>query len=145
MSQTQPPRQIVLHADDDLDDIQLVREAFALHTNNVTVISLHDGLEVLAWLRALRPSDPKPCLIILDINMPRMDGKETLQQIRTMRQFDAVPVMLFTTSSQRLDQDFAQRFHAGFLTKPIDDRQMDSIIKNFIAHCSDDVRNAINR
>ena len=42
MTQTQPPRQIVLHADDDLDDIQLVREAFALHTNNVTVISLNN-------------------------------------------------------------------------------------------------------
>jgi len=142
--QSHPPRQIVLHVDDDPDDIQLVREAFDLHTKNVSVISLHDGFEALAWLKALRPADQKPCLSILDINMPRMDGKETLQRLRTMTQFDAVPVMLFTTSAQRFDQDFAQRYHAGFLTKPIDDRQMDAIIKNFLAHCSEDVRNAIN-
>ena len=145
MTPSRPPRQIVLHADDDPDDIQLVREAFALHTRNVEVISVHDGLEALAWLRSLDASDQKPCLVILDINMPRLDGRETLQRIRTMRQFDTVPVMLFTTSAQRLDQDFAKRFNSGFLTKPIDDRQMDSIIKSFLAHCAEDVRKEINR
>jgi CheY-like chemotaxis protein len=110
----------------------------------VEVISLYDGLETIAWLKALRATDQKPCLIILDINMPRMDGKETLQHIRTMVQFDEVPVMLFTTSTQRFDQDFARRYKAGFLTKPIDDRQMDAIIKNFLAHCAEDVRNEIS-
>jgi CheY-like chemotaxis protein len=145
MMRSHASRQIVLHADDDPDDIQLVREAFAIHTRNVEVMSLHDGLEALAWLKSLRETDQKPCLIILDINMPRMDGKETLQHIRTMGQFDQVPVMLFTTSAQRFDQDFAQRFNAGFLTKPIDDRQMETIVKNFLAHCSDAVRNEINR
>lgn len=139
-----PPRQIVLHADDDPDDIQLVREAFATHTKNVEVISLHDGFEALAWLKSLGAASRKPCLIILDINMPRMDGKETLQHIRTMTQFDTVPVMLFTTSAQRFDQEFAQRYNAGFLTKPIDDRQMDTIIKNFLAYCSEEVRNEID-
>jgi CheY-like chemotaxis protein len=144
MTQSHPHRLIVLHADDDPDDIQLVREAFAVHTRNVDVVSLHDGLETLAWLKALGATDQKPCLIILDINMPRMDGKETLQHIRTMVQFDAVPVMLFTTSTQHFDQDFARRHKAGFLTKPIDDRQMGAIIKNFLAHCAEDVRNEIS-
>lgn len=141
MTQNKLPRQVVLHADDDPDDILLVTEAFASHTANVDVISLGDGTEVLSWLRSLRDTDQKPCLIILDINMPRMDGKETLQRIRMLKAFDHVPVMLFTTSTLRYDEEFARRYNAGFLTKPIDDRQMETIVTKFLAHCTEDVRN----
>ena len=143
MSPNKLPRQVVLHADDDPDDVLLVKEAFDTHTANVEVISVRDGTEVLSWLRSLRDTDQKPCLIILDINMPRMDGKETLQRIRTLRAYDHVPVMLFTTSTLRHDEEFARRYNAGFLTKPIDDRQMETIISKFLDHCSEEVRNGM--
>lgn len=143
MNQNKLPRQVVLHADDDPDDIFLVNEAFAAHTANVDVVSLNDGTEVLSWLRSLREGDTWPCLIILDINMPRMDGKETLQRIRMMHAFDGVPVMLFTTSTLHNDESFARKFNAGFLTKPIDDHQMETIISKFLAHCTEEVRNGM--
>ena len=144
MNQNKPSLQVVLHADDDPDDIQLVKEAFGMYTKNVDVVSVHDGTAAIAWLRALGPLDTKPCLIILDINMPKMDGKETLQRIRALPDFDKVPILLFTTSTRNYDQDFAMRYNAGFLTKPIDDRQMDRIINNFLSHCTEEVRNGIS-
>lgn len=138
-------KNIVLYADDDTDDIQLVRDAFFNYSKNVELVAVEDGLEALAYLKNLSTYDPAPCLIILDINMPRMDGKETLMKIREMNRFKDIPSILFTTSSQPKDKEFANRYNAGFLTKPIDFTQMDIIAGKFIEHCSDEIQNNIRK
>jgi CheY-like chemotaxis protein len=138
-------KHIVLYADDDIDDLQLVVDAFSPYASMVEVITVNDGTEALAYLRNLAPSDPIPCLIILDINMPRLSGKDTLVQLRKMERFHSVPVMLFTTSSLLRDKEFAAEYDAGFLTKPIDVRQMDVITGRFISHCSNEVQENIRR
>ncbi len=137
-------KNIVLYADDDLDDIQLVREAFFNHSRNVELVTVADGVEIVSFLKNLSIDEPAPCLIILDINMPRMNGKEALVKIREMKRFEEVPAILFTTSSQKQDKDFAKKYNAGFLTKPIDYHQMDIIVNNFIENCSDEVRKNIS-
>lgn len=138
-------KNIVLYADDDIDDIQLVRDAFSEYSQNVKLVTVEDGLEALSFLKNLSSDDPVPCLIILDINMPRMDGKEALVKIRQMKRFEDIPSILFTTSSQKRDKDFAEKYNAGFLTKPIDFTQMDIIARKFIEHCSDDIKKNITR
>lgn len=145
MTQSIPPKHIVLYADDDIDDLQLVEDALSRYTDNVEVVTFTDGMQALSYLNQLTPIDPTPCLIILDINMPRLNGKEVLQKLRTLERFEEVPVVLFTTSSQPVDQNFAYRYNAGFLTKPIDIRQMDRIADEFIEHCSDNIRKNIKR
>jgi CheY-like chemotaxis protein len=72
--------------------------------------------------------------------MPRMDGKEALKVIREIERFDRVPAILFTTSSQTKDKEFAKTYNAGFLTKPIDYSQVDLIAGQFIQHCNDDIK-----
>lgn len=136
-------KNIVLYADDDIDDIQLVHEAFFNHAKNVELVTVEDGFEALAYLKKLSINDPAPCLIILDINMPRMDGKEALMKIREMKRFNEVPAILFTTSSQKTDKDFAAKYKAGFITKPIDVTQMDIIAGKFIEHCSEKIQKEI--
>ena len=138
-------KNIVLYADDDSDDIQLVREAFFNYSQNVELVTASDGLEALSFLKNLSIDDPAPCLIILDINMPRMDGKEALIKIRQMKRFEEIPSILFTTSSQPRDKEFAEKYHAGFLTKPIDITQMDIIAGKFIEHCSDEIKKNIRK
>ncbi|MCW3112668.1 MAG: response regulator [Segetibacter sp.] len=133
-------KNVVLYADDDPDDIQLVREAFYNYSQNVELVTVADGLEALSFLKNLSSEDPAPCLIILDINMPRMDGKEALMKVRQMKRFEEVPSILFTTSSQQRDKDFAEKYNAGFLTKPIDYTQIDVIASKFIEHCSDRIK-----
>lgn len=135
----------VLYADDDIDDLQLIKEVFSNYSNNVQLITFSDGYEALSFLRTLPKQEAAPCLIILDINMPRMDGKEALKDLRKMERYQEVPVILFTTSSHSKDKEFAADHNAGFITKPIDYDQMDVIASTFIEHCTDEVKKKIRK
>ena len=145
MTKSTTPRNIVLYADDDPDDLELVQESFAKYSNNVDVITYRDGNQALNYLRNLGELEPAPCLIILDINMPFMSGKEVLVKIREMERFKSIPVVLFTTSSMPLDKSFAKRYDAGFITKPLDINQMEFITQEFIEHCADEIKKNIRK
>jgi CheY-like chemotaxis protein len=131
----------ILYADDDPDDLELVQEAFSLYSTNFNVTTFMDGGQILSYLQHLPEKEPTPCLVILDINMPVMTGKEVLINIRQIPRYESIPVVLFTTSSQPLDKIFASQYNAGFITKPIGMKEMDLIIKQFINHCSEEVKN----
>lgn len=139
------PKNIVLYADDDYDDLELVIEAFALYANNVEVVTARDGSQALSYLHQLTDEDAKPCLIILDINMPVINGKEVLRKLRDHVHFESIPVVLFTTSSQPQDEQFALKYNAGFVTKPLDVSQMEKITDLFIDNCSDEIRKNIRK
>ena len=145
MTKLPSPKNIVLYADDDPDDLELVQDAFFRYAQNVDVVTAGDGMRVLSFLRNLGKEDPAPCLIILDINMPGLNGKETLRQLRTIERFESVPVVLFTTSSMPADRTYAQQFNAGFVTKPLDLAQMEVITELFIDHCTDEIKKNIRR
>ena len=145
MTKSTTPKNIVLYADDDRHDLELVKDAFAQYTNNVDVITVTNGSEALAYLGQLSSLDPTPCLVILDINMPVFNGKEVLTKIRQMDRFADLPVVLFSTSSQPADIHFAKRYEAGFITKPLDIQQMEMITDQFITHCTEEIRNKIRR
>lgn len=143
MTKSIPPKNIVLYADDDPDDRELVREALQNYSDAVEVVTVENGAEVLAYLHSLASFAPTPCLIILDVNMPLLNGKETLLRLRNMKRFSEVPVVLFTTSSQPQDRYFSQRHGAGFLTKPINLTQMSLIADQFIEHCTEEVKKTL--
>ena len=145
MTKSTTPRNIVLYADDDPDDLELVQESFAKYSNNVDVVTFRDGNQALSYLRGLSNLDPAPCLIILDINMPFMSGKEVLANLREIERFKSIPVVLFTTSSMPLDRSFAKRYDAGFITKPLDINQMEFITHEFIEHCADEIKKNIRK
>ncbi|MDB5196635.1 MAG: response regulator [Flaviaesturariibacter sp.] len=145
MTKSITPKNIVLYADDDADDLLLVTEAFAHYANDVEVMTVTDGMEALSWLQKLAASDPSPCLIILDVNMPLLDGKQVLVKLRQWEAFANTPVVLFTTSSLPIDKTFAERYGAGFITKPLTLKQMELIIEQFIGHCVEEVQKKIRR
>lgn len=145
MTKSIPPKHIVVYADDDPDDLELVQDAFSQYSKNVEVVTFRDGASALSYLQKLTPLDPRPCLVILDVNMPVLNGKDALQRLRQMEGFESIPVVLFTTSSQPQDKVFAERNAAGFVTKPLDIRQMEIITDRFIDHCAEEIRNKIRR
>lgn len=145
MTKSISPKNIVFYADDDPDDLELVQDSFARYSKNVEVITALNGSQALSYLTRLKKGEPKPCLIILDINMPVLNGKEVLMRIREMEEFDMVPVVLFTTSSSQQDQNFAKQYNAGFVTKPLDIAQMELITDVFINHCTDEIKKNIRR
>lgn len=79
---------------------------------------LKNGTEVLAFLETL-PAAEMPALIILDLNMPKLDGRQTLQRLKAHRFFRQIPVVIVSTSASRLDREACRFLGANlFLSKP---------------------------
>ena len=120
------PRPIViLLADDDPDDCMLAREALeeARLVNELHVVG--DGEELLGYLRrenryAEPNAAPRPGLILLDLNMPRKDGREALREIKTDPALRSIPIVVLTTS--RAEEDVFRTYDLGvssFISKPV--------------------------
>jgi CheY-like chemotaxis protein len=143
MTQSLPPKSLVLYADDDPEDVELVSEAFYTYSQNVELMTFRDGIELLNFVETIDPFHAAPCLFILDINMPRLNGKETLRRLRRIESFADVPAVLFSTSSLPADATFAKNFNAGFVTKPLHTNQVYMIIDEIVEHCTDEVKKMI--
>ncbi|MVM33831.1 response regulator [Spirosoma sp. HMF4905] len=108
--------------DDDEDDQQFIRSAFWDGEPPISVLSLSDGEELLPMLA---DCIEVPRLILLDINMPRKDGFETLQELRNLYSYTDLPVVMLTTSSNEDDRKRSFRLGANqFLTKPLTYEQL---------------------
>jgi CheY-like chemotaxis protein len=140
MTHSLPPKSLVLYADDDPEDIQLIRDAFADYSQKIELLTFSNGTELLNFIQDLQPFQPIPCLIIIDVNMPRLGGKETLRRLRRMEGYEEVPVVLFSTSTLPSEFAFAQSFNAGFVTKPLHEQQINTIVDQLIDQCTDEVK-----
>jgi CheY-like chemotaxis protein len=145
MTKSIPARHLVLYADDDEDDLQLVREAFDNYASNVEVLTFPDGISLVKFLEKREPLTPSPCLIILDINMPVLNGKEAVKEIRQIEPYQEIPIVLFSTSSLPYDKKFAEKNNAGFLTKPLNTEQLARIAEQFLDYCAEDIRRNIQK
>jgi CheY-like chemotaxis protein len=76
-----------------------------------------------------------PCLIILDINMPVMDGKETLSEIRSNENYKNIPVIIFSTSRRLYEKKFAENLDAEFVSKPVQYSHMERLVQEFVQKC----------
>jgi CheY-like chemotaxis protein len=109
----------ILYIDDDQDDIDLLTEALSAFSYKYELISANNGEEGIATLKALVRKSDKPCLIILDINMPVMDGKQTFQKLKEDKDLKDIPVVIFSTSSNRMDIMFFEGEKVAYMTKPV--------------------------
>jgi CheY-like chemotaxis protein len=137
-------KQLIVYAEDDQDDIDLVKESFESYSRNIDLVCLSNGQAVLDYLTAPGVK-ASPCLIILDLNLPGIGGFEVLKRLRNTAKYRNTPIVLFTTSSLPRDKAFAHFYGAGFVTKPINYKQMDEIIHKFVEHCTDEVKNTIRK
>ncbi len=113
---TEAPAVIVLLADDDPDDREMTRSAFNKVPFPVQFFTVGDGEELLAFLRhtgkyAPPALSPTPGLILLDLNMPRKDGREALMEIKADRALRRIPVVVMTTS--KAEEDIFRTYDHG--------------------------------
>lgn len=110
----------ILVADDDEDDRYLIRHAFHALASHVFLHFVEHGAALIKRLEDLyHQSQPMPSLILLDLNMPVMDGKEALQFIKKHHIFKSIPVIIFSTTSNQHDIAFSYEAGANtFITKP---------------------------
>lgn len=129
----------ILYAEDDLDDLFIVRQAFTNHNATIEVVHAHNGFEALQFLNNVADQEALPCLVILDINMPGMDGREALIRIKQSEQLKKIPVVMFSTSSSKLDKDFAAKWGAEFITKPLVYEELETLARKFVDLCDFEV------
>lgn len=113
----------VLLVEDDPGDVLITREAFAENKvrNHLSVVN--DGVKALQFLRreAEYADAPRPDLILLDLNLPRMDGHEVLANIKSDSDLQRIPVVILTTSYAEEDVLRSYDLHANaYVTKPVD-------------------------
>jgi CheY-like chemotaxis protein len=135
MKETDFSKRLILYADDDTDDLLFVRDAFTVYSD-IELKTFFDGGQILTYIERLTASDNLPCLIILDINMPVVSGKEVLFRVREMEKFKNTPVIVFTTSSYSFDHEFAEKYNARFVVKPLHIDQMRDVAESFLQYCS---------
>lgn len=126
---------IILYVDDDPDDLTMLREAITNVGRDFQIREAFDGVHALELLRQMEQEENLPCLIVLDINMPRMDGKQTLVAIQRDKVLSSIPVVLFSTSSSALDKTFSQVKNVELITKPIDYKALQSAASRLLSYC----------
>jgi CheY-like chemotaxis protein len=108
---------IVLIIDDDPDDVEFFTEAVEKVQRGATCYTKTNGQEGMTFL--LNPRNPLPDFIFLDLNMPLMNGKQCLREIRRSKRLRNIPVIIYTTSRQKSDEEETKKLGADeFFTKP---------------------------
>ncbi len=113
----------VLLVEDDPGDTLMIREAFEDNKVRNTLACVTDGVEAMRFLRreGEYADAPRPDLVLLDLNLPRKDGREVLGEIKGDEQLSTIPVVVLTTSQAEEDVLRSYKLHANaYVTKPVD-------------------------
>ena len=110
----------ILCVDDDEDDLFFIREAIKSITTIMEIAEAKNGRDAIDYLQLAFQKSDLPNLIIMDMNMPKMNGKETIAYIKTNDNFKHIPLVIFTTSSSPADKSHFESSGVHFITKPFD-------------------------
>jgi chemotaxis family two-component system response regulator Rcp1 len=123
----------VLLVEDSPGDVRLMQEAFRDANREIQLHVACDGLEAMAFLRRIGgyADAPRPDLILLDLNLPKMDGREVLSKIKQDISLRAIPTVILTTSDAQADVVNSYQLHANcYLRKPVQLEAFDTLVKS---------------
>jgi two-component system, chemotaxis family, response regulator Rcp1 len=123
----------VLLVEDSPGDVRLTQEVFRDANRSVRLHVAEDGMEAMEFLRKLgsHAHAPRPDLILLDLNLPRMDGREVLARIKADETLKTIPTVIFTTSDAEADIVRSYELQANcYLTKPVQLDTFEALVKS---------------
>jgi CheY-like chemotaxis protein len=127
----------ILIADDDSEDTMLIREALIENQIENKVQRVENGEELMDYLKntgnySNKEKYPLPGVIMLDLNMPKMDGREALKEIKGDINLCSIPIIVFTTSSNDKDLNLSYKFGANsYISKPVTFSSMVELMRTF--------------
>jgi chemotaxis family two-component system response regulator Rcp1 len=130
--ETNTPMQVLL-VEDSPGDVRLTQEAFHAANEEVRLHVACDGVEAMAFLKkeGKYGDAPRPDLVLLDLNLPRMDGREVLLLIKEDESLKAIPTAILTTSVAEADVAISYRRQANcYLSKPVQLEEFESLVKS---------------
>ena len=125
----------VLCVDDDEEDRELVCVAIKQVDPSLKVLEAINGFQAIEFLEKAKETQSFPCLVILDINMPGMDGKETLAAIKKDGELHNLPIVVFSTSNNPMDKTYCAGYGVELVTKPSSLFGVTNEIKRLLSHC----------
>jgi len=126
------PAEILL-VEDNTGDVRLMKEAFRHADASIDLHVVCDGIEALAFLRHQGDylNVPRPDCILLDLNLPKLDGREVLSQIKHDDDLKTIPTIILSTSVAEADIMQSYRLHANcYLTKPVQLDDFDKVVRS---------------
>jgi chemotaxis family two-component system response regulator Rcp1 len=123
----------VLLIEDNLGDVRLMREVLLGLNNSVQLLVASDGVEGISLLRQQGTYiyAPRPDLILLDLNLPKMDGREVLALIKSDERLKTIPTVVLTTSEEEVDIAKSYQLQANcYLTKPVQLEGFEKLVKS---------------
>lgn len=126
-------RMTVLLVEDSPGDVRLTQEAFRDADPTIDLRVAVDGVEALAFLRheGVHADVPRPDFILLDLNLPKMDGREVLAHIKEDRDLKTIPTVILTTSDAEADILTSYQLQANcYLSKPVQLEEFESLVKS---------------
>jgi len=123
----------VLLVEDSPGDVRLTQEAFREANRSIHLHIANDGIEAMAFLRkqGIHVNAPRPDLILLDLNLPKMDGREVLAHIKADAGLKLIPTVILTTSEAEADIVKSYQLQANcYLSKPVQLEVFESLVKS---------------
>ncbi|MBA2746969.1 MAG: response regulator [Flavisolibacter sp.] len=127
---------VILYAEDDPDDRELLRTILEEKGVGYEIVETANGREALLFLRSTKGIQNPPSLILLDLNMPVLNGRETLAIIKSESETQSIPVVVFTTSSSPLDDEFCRKFNVEMITKPSSHEELVIVAERLLHYVS---------
>jgi CheY-like chemotaxis protein len=125
----------ILFVDDDPDDLEFYGETMRQVQPDLIIEEARSGMMALEYLDHAKDTDSLPCLIVLDVNMPVMNGRDTLLEIKKDQLLFSIPIVIFSTTSSPKEKEYFNDFKVEFFTKPCTFSEMELIAKKLLSYC----------
>lgn len=129
-------QKIIVCLDDDPDDRELLTSAIKDVDSSFKVINGDNGIKGMYILEQLMQIGQKPCLIILDLNMPLMDGEQTLAEIKKKPGLENIPIVVFTTSSMEKNNKLFADHGVPVVIKPVKYGSIVEQVRELLSYCN---------
>jgi CheY-like chemotaxis protein len=126
---------LILYVDDDTDDFYFFKESLIKSGSKAKLVGASNGEEAVHYLLEIKSREELPSLIILDLNMPRWDGRQTLRYLKENPPFTDIPVIILSTSENKTDRETCVNLGAvSYVQKPNHFEGYHQIIENCLDH-----------
>ena len=127
--------QKILFVDDDPDDLEFYGDSMRSSHPSIIIDEARSGVIALEYLQMAKKNNDLPCLIVLDVNMPVMGGKETLLEIKKDEDLTSIPIVIFSTASNPKEIESFSELEVEFFTKPCPSMEMKLIAEKLLSYC----------
>jgi len=131
----QLPSKFILCGEDDKDDEDLLKEIFSGIDGSFSLFFVNNGRRLVSALDQL-PDDKLPCLLVLDYNMPELNGAEILKELKNTSRYNSIPKIIWSTSGAEMYKQLCLNLGAAdYVIKPSNVNELERIVKYMISYC----------